>query len=133
MVGCPRNNQCFFRFELKQTETQSVSAFFGLFSRNQKTFFSVCFGVSDRYRNNRKKPKNFQKTFPIRGSWKQLIFFFSRFEPKQTELNLFHLFFGFFAKPKKIFRLVSVFRTGIETTETNRTYGTGNLKSLYFN
>jgi hypothetical protein len=39
MVGCPRNNQCFFRFELKQTETQSVSAFFGLFRETKKHFF----------------------------------------------------------------------------------------------
>ncbi len=56
-VGCPRNNQFFFRFEPKQTETQSVSVVFWFVSRNQKIIFSVCFGASDQYRNNRNKPK----------------------------------------------------------------------------
>jgi hypothetical protein len=51
----------FFRFKSKQTETQSVSVVFRFVSRNQKTFFSVCFGVSDQYRNNRNK-QNFLKT-----------------------------------------------------------------------
>jgi hypothetical protein len=54
----------FFRFELKQTETQSVSVVFRFVSRNQKTFFwfiLVCFGVSDQYRNNRNK-QNFLET-----------------------------------------------------------------------
>ncbi len=46
----------FFRFEPKQTETQSVSVVFQcVFSRNPPKKFSVCFGVSDRYRNNRNK------------------------------------------------------------------------------
>jgi hypothetical protein len=47
-IGCPRNNKKkFFRFEPKQTETQSVSVHF--------RFVSVCFGVSDPFRNNRNK------------------------------------------------------------------------------
>ncbi len=51
-------------------------------------------------------------------SSKQSIFFF-RFKPK---LNLFWLFFSLFRETKKhFFRFVSVFRTGIETTQTNRT------------
>jgi hypothetical protein len=44
-----------FRFEPKQTETQSVSVLFWFVSRNQQLFFSVCFGVSDPFRNNRNK------------------------------------------------------------------------------
>jgi hypothetical protein len=45
--------------------------------------------------------------------------YFFRVEPK---LNLFRLFFGLFRKTKKhFFWFVSVFRTCIETTETNRT------------
>jgi hypothetical protein len=59
----------FFRFEPKQTETRSVSVFFGLFRKNHNVgFFSVCFGVSDRYRNNQKQNffetnrKNLKKT-----------------------------------------------------------------------
>jgi hypothetical protein len=57
----------------------------------------------------------------VRVSSKQSNFFFSsnRNKPK---LNLFRLFFGLFRETKKYFlRFVSVFRTGIETTETNRT------------
>jgi hypothetical protein len=45
----------FFRFKPKQTETQSVSVVFRFVSRNQKKYFSVCFVVSDWYRNNRNK------------------------------------------------------------------------------
>ncbi len=129
----------FFRFEPKQTETQSFSVVFRFVSRNQKTFFSVCFGVSDRYRNNRNKQnfletkrkteKNLKKTFSIRESLKPLIFFLgsNRNKPK---VNLFHLFFSLlFRENKKKFRFVSLFRTSIEATETNRTYGMGNLKS----
>ncbi len=47
-LGVPRNNQIFFRYELKQTETQSVLVVFRFVSRNQQTFFrfiSVCFGL----------------------------------------------------------------------------------------
>jgi hypothetical protein len=47
-VGCPRNNQFFF-VPTETTEIQSVSIVFRFVSRNQKTFFSVCFGVLDRY------------------------------------------------------------------------------------
>ncbi len=96
-----------FRFEAKQTETQSVLVVFLFVSRNPKTFFSICFGVTDRYRNNRNKPK----------------------------LNMLWLFFGllFCETPKMFFRFVLMFRTGIELTETNTTYGMGNEKSWYFN
>ncbi len=54
-------------------------------------------------------------------SSKQSNFFFclNRNKPK---VNLFWLFFGLFRETKKhLFRFVSVFWTGIETTETNRT------------
>ncbi len=37
-LGCPQNNH-FFLFEPKQTETHSVSVVFRFVSRNQKTFF----------------------------------------------------------------------------------------------
>ncbi len=124
-----------FWFEPKRTETQSVSVVFGLF-RETKLIFSVCFGVSDQYRNNRNKPKKVsKKQISIRVSSKQLIFFFFGSDRNKPKLSLFWLFFGqFFAKPnKKIFRFVSVFRTGIKTTETNRTYGMGNQRGLYFN
>jgi hypothetical protein len=38
-VGCPRNNRKNFRFEPKQTETQSVSVVFQFVSRNPKKKF----------------------------------------------------------------------------------------------
>ncbi len=102
-LRCPRNNQIFFQFEPKQTETQSVSVVFRFFSRNQKTFFSVCFGLSDRYRNNRNKQnflgtnrKNLQQTFSIRGS---LLIFFLGSNRNSICFDCFSV--SFFAKPKK--------------------------------
>ncbi len=108
-LGCPRNN--FFWFEPKQTETQSVSVVFRFVSRNQKTFFSVCFGVSDRYRNNRNKQnfhktnrKNIQKTFSFKKSSKPWFFF----SVWRTETNRNPICFGcfsvcFFTKPNIFF------------------------------
>jgi hypothetical protein len=61
-----------------------------------------------------------------RVSSKQSNFFVgsNRNKPK---LNLFRLFFGLFRETQNFFfRFVSIFRTDIETTETNRTYGMGN-------
>jgi hypothetical protein len=126
-----------------QTETNRNSICFGCFSvcfAKPKNIFSVCFSVSDRYRNKRNKrnfvetkqsiPKQTKQSLKnvfYKGFSKQLIFF-SRFEPKQTETQSFLVVFWFvFLRNQKIcFRFVSVFRTGIETTETNRTYGMGN-------
>ncbi len=55
-----------------------------------------------------------------RVSSKQSNFFFGSNQNK-PKLNLFWLFFGLFLETKKkFFRFVSVFRTGIETTEINR-------------
>jgi hypothetical protein len=130
-VGCPRNNHIFFSV---RTETNRNSICFGCFSvcfAKPKTFFSVCFGVSYRYRNNRNKQnfletnrKNLLKPFSIRGSSKPLILFLGLKNRNKPKLNLFQLFFGLlFTKPKNfffgLFWFVSMFRTG---TETNRNY-----------
>ncbi len=40
-----KHSNFFFRFELKQNETQSVSVVFRFVLRNQKKFFSVCSGL----------------------------------------------------------------------------------------
>jgi hypothetical protein len=75
-VGCPRNNQIFFSV---RTETNRNSICFGRFSvcfaKPQKhvfRFVSVCFGVSDRYRNkqnfletNGNKPKKSQNNLGV--------------------------------------------------------------------
>ncbi len=60
----------------------------------------------------------------------ETVNYFSRFEPKQTETQSVSVVFWlvFFAKLKSFFSIVLVFRTGIETTETNRTDGMGNYK-----
>jgi hypothetical protein len=98
--GVLQTIKCFFRFEPKHNETQSVSVVFRFVSRNQKIFFSVCFGVSDWYRNNQNKQnivetnrKNLHKTFSIRGPSKPKIFFLGSNQNK-PKLNLFWLFFG---------------------------------------
>jgi hypothetical protein len=58
----------------------------------------------------------------------ETVNFFLGLNRNKPKLNLFQLFFGlvFCEKCKKKFRFVSMFRTGIETTETNGTYGMGN-------
>jgi hypothetical protein len=95
-LGCPRNNQFFFWFEPKRTESQSVSVVFWFVSRNQINFFSVCFGVSVRYRNNRNKPEQTEKISKkqnyITVSSKQLILFSVR-----TKTNRNSTCFGCFS------------------------------------
>ncbi len=67
-IRVPSKQLLFFWFEPKKTETQSVSVVFQfIFSRNKKNF-SVCFGVSDRYRNNRNKQNSWY------GEFKRFIF-----------------------------------------------------------
>jgi hypothetical protein len=131
MYGVLETIKICFRFEPKQTETQSVSVVFRFVSRNQKTFFSVCFSVSDRYRNNRNKPKKSPKNV-LYEEVLETVNFFSRFEPKQTKTQSVSVVFRFaFSRNPKfffcvLFRFVVMLRTGIKTTETNRTYGMGN-------
>ncbi len=142
-LGCPRNNQSFFWFKPKQTETQSVLVVFQFVSRNQKTFFSVCFGVLDWYRNNQNKQnfletnrKNLQKMFYIRGSSKPLIFFLgsNRNKPK---LDMFWLFFGLILceTPNFFFQFVSVCFDVLDQYRNNRNKQNlwyGELKMLIF-
>ncbi len=104
----------FFSVRTETNQTQSVSV---VFLAKQKNIFLDCFSVSDLYRNNRNKqnfvktnrnkPKKSPKTFSIRGSSKQLIFFLglNRNKPK---LNLFRLFFR--QTPKNLFGLFRCFR-----------------------
>jgi hypothetical protein len=55
----------------------------------------------------------------VSSKWKKYIFGSNRNKPKQ---DLFRVCFGLFRETKKhFFRFVSVFRTFIETTETNKT------------
>jgi hypothetical protein len=116
---------------------------FGCFSvcfAKPKNIFSVCFGVSDRYQNNRNKQnfvetnrKNLLKTFSIRGSSKPFIFF-SRFESKQTETRSVSVVFrfAFSRKPKKFFRFVSMFQTGNRNNRNKLNLWYGEWKRLIF-
>ncbi len=124
-----------FRFELKQTEIQSVSVVFQFVLRNQ-TFFSVCFGVSHRKttETNRifsKQTEKISKKRSLLGGPRNRQFLFSvRTETNRNSICFSCLLVCFFAKPKifffNLFQFLSMFRTGIETTKTNRTYGMGN-------
>ncbi len=142
-VGCPRNNKKNFLFRTKANRNPICFGCFLVCSRNQKTVFSVCFAVSDRYRNNSNKQnfletnrKNLQKTFSMRGSSKPLIFCLgsNRNEPK---LNLFWLFFGllFRETTKKNFRFVQVCFDVSDRYRNNRNKQNlryGELKRLIF-
>ncbi len=120
----------FFRLEPKL----GFGCFSVCFAKPNK-FFLVCFGLfrfvsvfRTSIKTTETNRENLQKTNLYQGVLETINFF--RFEPKQTETQPFSVVFGFvfFVKPNKkqnFFRFVSLFRTGIETTETNRTYGMG--------
>ncbi len=121
-----------FRFEPKQTKTQSVLVVFQLvFPKPKYIFFGLfrCFGLVSKQPKQtelcRNKAKKSPKNVLYQGVLKTVNFLvWNRNKPK---LNLFWLFFGlFFRETNTFFRFVLVFRNGIETTETNRTYGMGN-------
>ncbi len=108
-----KQSNFFFGSNRNKPKLNLFRLFFGLFHETKKYFFrfiSVCFGVSDRYRNNRNKQnfletnqKNLLTKFSIRGSLKPLIFFLgsNRNIPK---LDLFRLIFSLlFRETKKKF------------------------------
>ncbi len=133
-LGCPRNNQIFFRFKPKQTETQSVSVVFRFVSRTKNIFFGLfrCFGpVSKQTEFSRNKPNKSPKNVLYQGVLETINFFFLGSNQNKPNSICFGCFsVCFFAKPKNIFfgsfRFVLMFRAGIETTKTSRTYGMGN-------
>jgi hypothetical protein len=107
--------------------------FFGLFCKTQKKFrFVLVFWTSieqpkqtDFFRNT---PKKSPKNAPYKGFLKTINFW-----GVPTETNQNSIFFGYFCylcgTNKNFLQFVwfiSVCRTGIETTETSRTYGMGN-------
>jgi hypothetical protein len=117
--------------------------FFGLFRETKKHFFqfvSVCFGVSDRYRNNRNKQnfletnrKNLQKTFSIRGSSKQFFFFLSVRTETQSVSVVFR--FAFLRNQQNFFRFVAVCFDVSDRYHNNRNKQNlwyGELKRLIF-
>ncbi len=117
--------------------------FFGLFRETKKHFFwfvSVCFGVSDRYRNNRNKQnfvetnrKNLQNTFYISGSSKPLIFF-SWLEPKQTETQSVSVVFqfAFSQNPKNFLSVCFDVSDRYRNNRNKQNLWYGGLKRLIF-
>jgi hypothetical protein len=90
-----KQSNFFFSSNRNKPNLNPFRLFFDFFRETKKIFLrfvSVCFSVSDRYRNNRNKQnfletnrKNLQKTFSLRGSSKPVIFFF--FFSVRTETN----------------------------------------------
>jgi hypothetical protein len=106
--------------------------FFGLFRETKKHFYrfvSVFRTSNETTETNRtllKQTETNQKISKKRSLDRK--FFFSVRTETIRNLICFSCFsICFFAKQKS-FWFVSMFRTGLETTETNRTYGMGNLK-----
>ncbi len=125
-----KQSNFFFGSNRNKPKLNLFRLFFGLFHETQNFFFrfvSVCFGVSDRYRNNRNKPKKPLNKALYQGILKTINFFSVRTETNRNSICFGCFSVSFFREtPQKNFRFVSVFWTGIETTETNRTYGMGN-------
>ncbi len=86
----------FFRFEPKQTKTQSVSVVFRFVSQSQQIFFRFvrCFGpVSKQPKQTEfsgNKPKKSHKNLGVLKT----VDFFLGLNRKKPKLNLFWLFFG---------------------------------------
>jgi hypothetical protein len=136
-LGCPRNNQIFFSV---RTETNWNSICFGCFSicftKPKNIFFGLFQFISvfrtgnETTKTNRIFSKQTEKISKKRSLfWGPRFFFLLGSNRNKPKLNLFQCFsIYFFAKKKKnsgLFRFVLMFRTGIKTTETNRTYGMG--------
>ncbi len=125
-----KQSNFFFGSNRNEPKLNLFRLFFGLFRETKQIFFrfaSVSFGVFGPVSKQPKQTEKIsKKQISIRVSSKQLIFFSVR-----TKTNRNSTCFGcfsvcFFRETKQnYFWFVSVFRTGIETTETNRTNGMG--------
>ncbi len=126
-IGCPRNNQIYF---FGSNRNKLFRFFFSLFCETKKHFFrfvQVFWTGIKTTETNRIFSKQTEKSLKnvLYQGVLEPVNFFSRLKPK---LNLFRLFFGLLFRETKnfFFRFVTMFWTGIETTETNRTYGMRN-------
>ncbi len=124
----------FYRFQLKQTETQSVLVVFRFVSQNQKKkfgFVSVFRTGIKTTKTNRtftKQTEKISKKHSLVRCPRNSYCFFGLNRNTQ-KLNLFRFFSLFFCETNKncgLFWFVSVFRISIGTAKTNRIDGMGN-------
>ncbi len=118
-----RNSICFGCFSVCFAKQKNI--FFGLFR-----FVSVFRTGNETTETNRTLSKQtekiFKKRFLLGGLRNRLFFFLVRTETNRNSICFGRFSVCLFAKPKKFVSVCSMFRTSIETTETNRTYGMGN-------
>ncbi len=142
-----KQSNFFFRFEPKQTETQSVSVVFRVcFAKPKNIFFSLFWFVSvfwtgiESTKTNgilsKQTEKISKKRCSIRRSSKPLIFFLGSNQNK-LKLSLFRLFFGLlFRETKKFFfRFVFIWFDVSDRYRNNRNKQNlwyGELKRLIF-
>ncbi len=111
--------------------------FFGLFRETKKRCFRLVSvfrtGIETTEANrvlSKQTDKIFKKHSLLGGSRNRDFFFAVRTETNQNSICFGCFSFDFFAKPTNfffgLFLFVLMFRTGVETTETNRTYSMGN-------
>jgi hypothetical protein len=120
--GILETSNFLFQLEPKQTETRPVSILFRSFSRT-KQIFSVCFGVSEPFRNEpkhkigfRNKPKLKINTFLYDGHGQD---FFASARTKQTETRSVSVLFRSFSQNEK--RIFGFFRCSGTVSKRNET------------
>ncbi len=146
-----KQSNFFFGSNRNKPKLNLFRLFFGLFRETKKHLFRFVLvfrtGIETTetkknfHETNRNKPKKTEKISKKRfllGSPRNHDFFLGLKNRNKPKLNLFRLFFGWLLHETKkfFFRFVSVcfglfqfvlmFRTGIETTKTNRNYSMGN-------
>jgi hypothetical protein len=122
-----KQSNFFFGSNRNKPKLNLLRLFVDFFRETKKHFFGLfrCFRLVSKQPKqtefSRNKLKQTEKIFKKRSllGGPRNRNFFSRFEPKQTETQSVLLFFGllFCETNKFFFRFVSMFQTGIETTE----------------
>ncbi len=139
-----KQSNVFFGSNWNKMKLNLFRLFFSLFQETKKHFFrfvSVFRTGIETTKTNRilsKLTKKISTKHSLLGGPQNRKFFFLGSNQNKPKLNLFWLFFGLLYREINkfffgFFQFVLMFRTGIETTETNRTYDMGNKKVWYFN
>jgi hypothetical protein len=126
-LGCPRNNQFFVSVRTEKNRNSICFSCFSVCFAKPKNFFPVCFGVSERYRNNQKTKTNRTFSKQTKKISKKLYFgcplnnyFFFGSNQNKPKLNLFRLFFGVCGSQKR--NLGGLFRCfGLVSKQTKPT------------